>query len=97
MIKNLLIILTLFYVSNGVAQTYSEYYYERKEAFENSPDTKKEIIFLGNSITEGCDWKSLFPDKNVLNRGISGDVTRGVLNRIDEVTSSKPKKILRNI
>lgn len=93
MIRNIFIVFTLLCFSKGAAQTYSEYYYERKEAFENSPNTKKEIIFLGNSITEGCDWKSLFPDENVINRGISGDVTMGILNRLDEVTSSKPAKI----
>ena len=57
------------------------------------PDTKNEIIFLGNSITEGGDWKGLFPDINAVNRGISGDVTDGIMNRLDEVTSSQPKKI----
>jgi len=75
------------------AQQYSEYYYKRKELFENTPDTKHEIIFLGNSITEGGNWQNLFPDKNVINRGISGDVTDGILFRLDEVTSSRPEKV----
>jgi lysophospholipase L1-like esterase len=93
MIRIIFIVFTLLFVSKGVAQTYSDHYYQRKAIFEDEPDTKREIIFLGNSITEGCDWKSLFPEKNVINRGISGDVTMGILNRLDEVTSSKPAKI----
>jgi len=91
--KKLLIIVLLAFVNVGFAQQFSEHYYKRKALFENTPDTKNEIIFLGNSITEGGDWKALFPEKNVINRGISGDVTDGILFRLDEVTSSNPSKI----
>jgi len=35
----------------------------------------------------------LFKDKHVKNRGISGDITAGVLNRLPEITSSKPAKV----
>ena len=91
--KKLIIILLLAFVNVGFAQKYSKHYYNRKAKFEKEPDTKSEIIFLGNSITEGGKWKKLFPNKNVVNRGISGDVTDGILNRLEEVTASKPKKI----
>lgn len=43
------------------------------------------VVFLGDSITQG--WGTLaqdFPDLKVANRGISGDVTRGVLYRLKE-------------
>lgn len=72
---------------------YSDYYYNKKEKFEAEPDTKDEIIFLGNSITDGGKWKELFPKINAVNRGISGDVTDGILARIEEVTTSQPKKL----
>ena len=91
--KKLLIILILAFVNIGFAQEYSKHYYKRKAFFESEKDTKNEIIFLGNSITEGGKWTTLFPDKNVINRGISGDVTDGILNRLEEVTASKPKKV----
>ena len=61
--------------------------------FESLPNSNGEIIFLGNSITDGCNWTELFSDLRVKNRGISGDVTEGILNRLDEVTESKPAKI----
>lgn len=77
----------------GNAQTFSDHYYQRKASFEATPDTEDEIIFLGNSITEGGDWKALFPNKNVVNRGISGDVTEGILYRLSEITASRPNKI----
>jgi len=69
------------------------YYYHKKENFETFPDTENEIIFLGNSITDGCEWAELFQNPNIKNRGIGGDDTDGILERLDEVTNSKPAKI----
>jgi predicted alpha-1,2-mannosidase len=69
------------------------YYYHKKEHFETLPNTKHEIIFLGNSITDNCEWAELFENPRVKNRGIGGDDTDGVLERLIEVTSSKPDQI----
>ena len=74
-------------------RTHSDYYYDKKEEFEAEPDTEDEIIFLGNSITDGGKWKELFPSINAINQGISGDVTDGILERIDAVTQLQPKKV----
>lgn len=68
-------------------------YEHRKDLFERLPNGNEEIIFLGDSITEGGQWTELFANTNVKNRGINGDGVEGVLNRIDEVVSAKPKKI----
>ncbi|MBC8184125.1 sialate O-acetylesterase [candidate division KSB1 bacterium] len=72
---------------------HSTYYYQRKTLFEKLPNSENEIIFLGNSISDGCNWNELFNDNRIKNRGISGDVTDGVLDRLDEVTESKPSAI----
>ncbi len=72
---------------------FSTYYNQRRTLFEKLPDTKGEIIFLGNSITDGCEWSELLDNPNVKNRGISGDTTEGVLYRLNEVTRSKPAKV----
>ncbi len=69
------------------------YYYHRWEHFQTLPNTKGEIIFLGNSITDQAEWAELFQNPNVKNRGIGGDDTDGVLQRLDEVVESKPAKI----
>ncbi|GEM_PF-285761 len=71
----------------------STYYAQRRTLFEMLPNTKREIIFLGNSITDGAEWSELFQNKRVKNRGISGDHTGGVLARLAEVTASKPEKV----
>ena len=74
--------------------TYSTTYYQQKlTLFKLLPDTKNEIIFLGNSITDIGEWAEIWNNKKVKNRGISGDNTFGVLARLDEVVSSKPAKI----
>lgn len=69
------------------------HYRQRLTFFQQMPDSKREIVFLGNSITEAGEWQELVPGKNVKNRGISGDVTYGILARLDEVLSAKPAKI----
>ena len=49
---------------------------------------------LGNSITEGGkDWNSLLEMKNVRNRGISGDIASGIVDRINSIVRGKPKKL----
>ena len=63
------------------------------EQFQSFPNASTDIIFLGNSITAGTDWNELLGVSNARNRGISGDITFGILERLDEVTEGKPTKI----
>jgi lysophospholipase L1-like esterase len=48
---------------------------------------------LGNSITNGANWAEIFNNPQVLNRGISGDNTFGVLHRLHQITAVKPAKV----
>lgn len=61
--------------------------------FRSYPNSKKDIVFFGNSITDYTDWNELLQCKNAKNRGISGDITFGLLERLDEVTEGKPAKV----
>ena len=70
-----------------------EFYPKRLAIFEREPVVKGRIIFLGNSITQLGDWKKLLNDTTVVNRGIAGDVTFGVLKRLDEVIKRAPSKL----
>lgn len=75
-------------------QNFHNYFYDqRRSFFEAMPVEKNEIIMLGNSITNCANWDELFPDKHIKNRGISGDITLGVLDRMDEIVKRQPKKI----
>lgn len=70
------------------------YYYHKKEHFEKLPDTENEIIFLGDSITDNAEWAELFGNTpRIKNRGIGGDDTDGVLERLGEVMASSPDKV----
>lgn len=68
-------------------------YVQRVENFRSYPNAPTDIIFLGNSITDYTDWNELLQLKNARNRGISGDITFGVLERLSEVTDGKPAKV----
>lgn len=68
-------------------------YAQRVANFRSYPNSAKDIIFLGNSITGYADWNELLQMPEARNRGISGDITFGVLERLDEVTEGKPAKI----
>ena len=62
--------------------------------FKSNPLNYGDIVFLGNSITSGGkDWSKRLKHPNIRNRGIGGDVTDGVLARIDEITYFKPKAV----
>jgi len=71
----------------------SLYYRYRKMCFSVAPHDQHPIVFLGDSITDEGDWSKLFPHAPVENRGIGGDTTLGVLNRLDQIIALKPAKI----
>lgn len=72
---------------------FSTYYHQRWTLFQNLPDAPGDILFVGNSITDGGEWEELFPGVLARNRGISGDISAGVLHRLEEVAKGKPQKV----
>lgn len=69
-------------------------YPKRIKVFMNDPLERGDIVFLGNSITQqGGDWSAKFNRSDIKNRGIGGDVTDGVLARLNEVCYAKPKAV----
>jgi len=69
------------------------FFVQRDSLFEVLPKTNDEIIFIGDSLTNGCEWSELFQNAKIKNRGIVSDNSAGVLNRIDKTLESKPTKI----
>lgn len=61
--------------------------------FRSYPNSENDFIFLGNSITAFTNWSELLGMNNARNRGISGDITFGILARLDEVTEGKPARV----
>lgn len=70
-----------------------EHYWVRVEKFKKETNISGKVVFLGNSITEGGNWKKLLKDSTIINRGISGDNTFGVIARIDEIVKLKPASL----
>jgi lysophospholipase L1-like esterase len=71
----------------------SLHYRLRKSYFYIEPHKVDPIVFLGDSMTDEGHWHQLFPQLNLVNRGIGGDTTTGILNRIDQVTALDPPTI----
>ena len=68
-----------------------KYYTKRIQEFKKEPLKFGEIVFIGNSITEGgLDWSGKFGIEHIRNRGIAGDLTDGVMKRLREITYFKP-------
>ena len=94
--KLILIAAILLMATQSFAQItgkFGTYYDQRELLFEAMPTSENDIIFLGNSITDGGEWAELFQNANCKNRGISGDITSGVLNRLETITKGQPAMI----
>ncbi|MDE7381306.1 MAG: hypothetical protein K2N03_04170 [Muribaculaceae bacterium] len=75
------------------AEAHDEYWKQRTSLFEVLPIGTEDIVFLGNSITDGGEFHELLERPDVKNRGIRSDVIEGVRERLDQVTRWHPSKI----
>lgn len=86
-----------FLLASGPIATFNanadEYWDQKTSLFEILPIDNSDIVFLGNSITDGGEFSELFGMPNIKNRGIRSDVIPGVMKRLDQVTKGHPKKI----
>lgn len=73
---------------------YADKYWEQKVSlFDHLPITENDIVFLGNSITDGGNFEELFKREDVKNRGIRSDAIPGVRKRLAQVVKGHPRKI----
>ncbi len=71
----------------------SEYWEQKVTLFNIIPVEPGDIVFLGNSITDGGEFSELFDDITIKNRGISSDVISGVIERLYQIVDHSPSKI----
>ncbi len=82
---------------NTIEHLTDPHYKHRTSLFATCPENSGGIIFLGDSITEMCEWQEFFLEKKVLNRGISGDSSFGVIDRLPGIIQLQPRKIFITI
>ena len=66
------------------------HYDQRVSLFNTMKIKDGSVIMLGNSITASCNWSEVFGVDNVINRGIGGDTTEGILERIEFLKTCNP-------
>ncbi|TLM99058.1 sialate O-acetylesterase [bacterium] len=90
----LLATLVLFIITREAVERISHNHYEQKSDFyAHHVASPKDIVFYGDSITDGANWHELFPGLPVKGRGINNDSTIGVLNRIQNTLNGHPHAI----
>lgn len=81
------------YKSRITAMYDNPFYRDKTSHFETLSKSEAEIIFLGDSLTDLCEWAELLKNDQIKNRGICGDTTDGILNRIDNIIEYQPQKL----
>jgi len=69
------------------------YYEVRRGLFAMSKIQTAPIVMLGDSLTEAGPWTDLTGCLSIANRGIGGDTTKRVLERLDEVLALTPRAV----
>ncbi|GAB1462057.1 hypothetical protein MASR2M52_00240 [Pedobacter sp.] len=69
------------------------YYWQKSTHFETLQEKQKSVLFIGDSLTDGAEWSTLFSDTYALNFGISGEISAGVINRLPEIVRRRPAKV----
>ena len=97
LVANVLLIAGAIWAGVGlihVAHTFTRIAGERwRTQFEFLTESKHGAVFLGDSITEGGHWSELFRSAEVLNRGIGGDTTQDVLDRVEQIYALQPARL----
>jgi lysophospholipase L1-like esterase len=61
----------------------------RFDQMRTVPRTPGAIVFLGDSITEQGLWNEWFPNRVILNRGIGGETSAQILQRVDAIDAPR--------
>lgn len=70
---------------NEFAEMMKQHYRNKNAAFEkeNADIVSVDVVFIGDSLTEGYSLPDFYTGFSVLNRGIGGDTTFGVEDRLN--------------
>ena len=93
-----MLVLFILLLASGNTQTRqrTDHWHLRNNLFNGELDSVARYgnVFLGNSIIEGFDLATYFPDARMVNRGIVGDHLDGLIDRLDNsAVALKPEKL----
>ena len=88
-----ILILAAALLAAGTACAQEAYREQRRSLFELLPIRSSDIVFLGNSLTDGCEWSELFDNRHIRNRGISSDRACELAERLDPIVEGHPKRL----
>ena len=88
------VIIFLAAVVLATVQAAVDFHGHRYDAMNIMPVHSGDIVFVGNSITNMHEWWEAFGCRNnILNRGVSGCVSKETLDNIDSVVAGHPAKV----
>lgn len=70
-----------------------DYYFAKRDLHESVPVARRNVVMLGNSLTERGLWSEYFQRSAVLNRGIGGDCVAGMMARLAPIVAGEPRAI----
>ena len=93
------VVLSVLLYSTKNSTATEDYYNQKCEAFklENANFAHGQTVFIGDSLTDGCALDLFYQELSTAtyNRGIGGDTTAGVLNRLElSLFDIKPSRII---
>jgi lysophospholipase L1-like esterase len=73
------------------AQVQRSPYWNERTSFFRTFGQHADIVMIGDSLTDAAEWREMFPQLSIVNRGIDNDTTDGVLARLDEIVAVRPR------
>ncbi|MDB6092511.1 MAG: lipolytic protein family [Verrucomicrobia bacterium] len=58
------------------------------------PLSARDVVFLGDSLVDFGEWGELMDSVRAKNRGVAGDTTGDVLNRLETIVAGKPGDVV---
>lgn len=66
---------------------------ERRRSIFDSFLEPRDVVFVGDSLTEQAPWNDMFPNVSIANRGIGGETFEDMLLRLDDIVALEPKAV----
>ena len=96
-VASILVLAIIVYI--GVNIYISRFKINKVRSFReiDSLNGKKSIVFLGDSLTDFYPIHEFINCDKIANRGIGGDTTKNVMNRLEEIIKLSPKLVFLQI